>query len=112
MLNEVQHYLAVACHLRQVDLVFSVLKSTNKSAWVRIEKYELRLRVLSERWHYPCTTGSGVHAVPVLQATQQAFDGMRQRAGIIQYEQPRAMTGNQFGSEPRIAREALLDIRQ
>ena len=112
MLNEVQRYLAVACHLRQVDLVFSVLKSTNKSAWVRIEKYELRLRVLSERWHYPCTTGSGVHAVPVLQATQQAFDGMRQRAGIIQYEQPRAMTGNQLGSEPRIAREALLDIRQ
>ena len=50
--------------------------------------------------------------MPVVQAAQQAFDGMRQRAGIVQYEQTGAMTGNQLGSEPRIARQAFLDVLQ
>jgi len=50
--------------------------------------------------------------MPVVQAAQQAFNGVRQWAGIIQHEQTRAVTCDQFGSEPRIARQALLDIRQ
>jgi hypothetical protein len=113
--------------------VLSHLGLTLSSTWMFApELASGEVKTVLDDWHLPARDlwavyhrphgerqGAGIRGVcgAVVKAltspaAQQPLDRVRQRAGVIQHEQPCAIGGDQRCCKPHIARQARLDIRQ